>query len=49
MNRSYVGAVALGLMFATAQPVFAQATGTLVFDAQPFTSEVDLKAPLPTT
>ena len=43
MNRSYVGAVALGLMFATAQPVFAQATGTLVFDAQPFTSEVELK------
>ena len=43
MNRSSTGAAALVLSVCLSQPVFAQATGTLVFDAKPFTSEVDLK------
>jgi hypothetical protein len=43
MNRSSVGAAALVLSVLLSQPVFAQATGTLVFDSKPFTSEVDLK------
>jgi hypothetical protein len=43
MNRSLVGAAALVLSICLAHPVFAQATGTLVFDLKPFTSEVDLK------
>jgi hypothetical protein len=43
MNRSSFGAAALVLSVCLSQPVFAQATGTLVFDAKPFTSEVDLK------
>ena len=43
MNRSFIGAVALLLSVCLSQPVIAQATGTLVFDSKPFTSEVELK------
>ena len=43
MDRSTIGAAALALSVSLSQPVFAQATGTLVFDSKPFTSEVDLK------
>jgi hypothetical protein len=43
MNRSSVGAAALVLSVFLSQPVLAQATGTLVFDSKPFTSEVELR------
>jgi hypothetical protein len=43
MNRSSIGAAALVFSVCLSQPVFAEATGTLVFDAKPFTSEVDLR------
>jgi len=43
MNRSSVRLAALILSVCLAQPVFAQATGTLAFDSKPFTSEVELK------
>ena len=43
MNRSSIGAAALLVSVCLAQPVLAQATGTLAFDSKPFTSEVDLK------
>jgi hypothetical protein len=43
MNRSSFGAAALVVSACLSQPVFAQATGTLVFDSKPFTSEVELK------
>ena len=44
MNRSFAGAaVAMLVSFAAALPVLGETTGTLVFDAQPFTSEIDLK------
>jgi hypothetical protein len=43
MNRSSIGAAAVVLSVCLSQAVFAQATGTLVFDSKPFTSEVDLK------
>ena len=39
MNRSSVAAAALVLSVCLSPPVFAQATGTLVFDSKPFTSE----------
>jgi hypothetical protein len=43
MNRSSIGAAALLLSVCLSPPVLAQATGTLVFDSKPFTSEVELK------
>jgi hypothetical protein len=43
MNRSSIGAAALIFSVCLSRPVFAEATGTLVFDAKPFTSEVDLR------
>ena len=43
MIRSSSGAAALVLCVCLSQPVFAQATGTLVLDAKPFTSEVELR------
>lgn len=43
MNRSAFGVAALVLSVCVSQPVLAQAMGTLAFDVQPFTSEVELK------
>ena len=43
MNRSSLGAIALALSVCLPQAVLAEAMGTLAFDSQPFTSEIDLK------
>ena len=43
MIRSRIAAAALVLCVCSSQSVFAQATGTLVFDSKPFTSEVELR------
>jgi hypothetical protein len=43
MNRSSISALVLALSVCLSQPVLGQATGTLVFDSQPFTSEIELK------
>jgi len=43
MNRSSLGAVALVLSVCVSSSVLAQATGTLVFDSKPFTSEIELR------
>jgi hypothetical protein len=48
MNRSSVSAAALVLSLCVPQAVVAQATGTLAFNAKPFTSEVELKSKVET-
>lgn len=43
MNPRSIGAAVLALSVCLSQHALAQATGTLVFDSKPFTSEVELK------